>query len=44
MKRNQGIGFIALGLGKTIAEGKKSLRFSHIIQILFHNFIQATLY
>ena len=28
MKRNQGIGFIALGLGKTIAEGKKSLRFS----------------
>ena len=28
MKRNQGISFIALGLGKTIAEGKKSLRFS----------------
>ena len=28
MQRNQGIGFVALGLGKTIAEGKKSLRFS----------------
>ncbi len=28
MKRNQGIAFVALGLGKTIAEGKKSLRFS----------------
>jgi hypothetical protein len=28
MKRNQGISFVALGLGKTIAEGKKSLRFS----------------
>ena len=28
MKRKQGISFVALGLGKTIAEGKKSLRFS----------------
>ena len=28
MKRNQGVASIALGLGKTIAEGKKSLRFS----------------
>jgi CheY-like chemotaxis protein len=28
MKRKQGIAFLALGLGKTIAEGKKSLRFS----------------
>ena len=28
MKRNEGIVFIASGLGKTIADGKKSLRFS----------------
>ena len=28
MKRKEGISFVALGLGKTIAEGKKSLRFS----------------
>jgi len=28
MNRNQGVSFIALGLGKTIADGKKSLRFS----------------
>ena len=28
MNRKQGIAFLALGLGKTIAEGKKSLRFS----------------
>ena len=28
MKRNEGVVFIASGLGKTIADGKKSLRFS----------------
>ena len=28
MKRKQGVSFIALGLGKTIADGGKSLRFS----------------
>jgi len=28
MKRKQGVSFVALGLGKTIADGKKSLRFS----------------
>ena len=28
MKRKQGVAFVALGLGKTIADGKKSLRFS----------------
>tara|TARA_Y100001960_G_C14658771_1_gene819678 strand:- start:256 stop:1326 length:1071 start_codon:yes stop_codon:yes gene_type:complete len=28
MQRKEGVGFVALGLGKTIADGKKSLRFS----------------
>ena len=28
MKRNEGIAFLALGLGKTIADGEKSLRYS----------------
>tara|TARA_B100001142_G_scaffold16348_1_gene15252 strand:- start:14873 stop:17659 length:2787 start_codon:yes stop_codon:yes gene_type:complete len=28
MERKEGVGFVALGLGKTIADGKKSLRFS----------------
>ena len=28
MQRKEGIGFVALGLGRTIADGKKSLRFS----------------
>ena len=28
MKRAEGVVFIAAGLGKTIADGKKSLRFS----------------
>ncbi|MDC0145019.1 DUF5752 family protein [bacterium] len=28
MERKEGVGFVALGLGKTIADGEKSLRFS----------------
>ena len=28
MKREEGIAFLALGLGKTIADGEKSLRYS----------------
>ena len=28
MKRNEGVAYLALGLGRTIAEGEKSLRFS----------------
>jgi hypothetical protein len=28
MKRNEGVAFVALGLGRTVAEGEKSLRFS----------------
>ena len=29
MQRKEGVAFVALGLGRTVADGKKSLRFFH---------------